>query len=64
MSTGAWEVGENEWVRVPSTAARWTADDFFSSKSSVEEVERGRKGRGKELKTKEGAEGRKRNETD
>lgn len=29
MSTGAWEAEEYEGVLPPSTAARWTADDFL-----------------------------------
>ena len=29
---GAWEAEEYEGVLLPGTAARWTADDFCSSK--------------------------------
>lgn len=32
LSTGAWEAEEYEGVLLPGTVARWTADDFCSSK--------------------------------
>lgn len=35
LSTGAWEAEEYEGVLLPGTAARWTADDFCSSKYSA-----------------------------
>lgn len=35
LSMGAWEAEEYEGVLPPSTAARWTADDFCSPKYST-----------------------------
>lgn len=58
MSTGAWEAEEYEGVLPPSTAARWTADDFLffqtlcrlGEEEEEEEDELGRREGGERLK--------------